>query len=89
MRVYKPGAGALTVNDGRFLEAFPLLSDREQVITPLVFSRLLGNVDVELRVSGGGPSSQAGAARLAIARALTCFLEEEDVLRLRLGEPLS
>lgn len=85
VRIFNPGVGKLTVNEGRFLEAFPLLSNREQVITPLVFTRMLGEVDVELTVSGGGETSRSGAARLAIARALSCFLEESDVHRLRLG----
>lgn len=85
VRVYRPGIGELSVNDDRFLHAFPALSDREQVITPLVFTGLLGKVDVELKVRGNTKSSMSGAARLGIARALTCFLDDDNIRRLRLA----
>ena len=37
--------------------------DRNQVMFPLLFSRLIGNVDVEAIVYEGGCASQAGAVR--------------------------
>lgn len=52
---------------------------------PLQFVGLLGRFDLECSVSGGGRSSQAGALRLAISRALLCFLSEGEVENLRQG----
>ena len=53
---------------------------------PLQFTGMLGRVDLECTVSGGGRSSQAGALRLAIARALLSFLSEREGESLRQGE---
>lgn len=52
---------------------------------PLQFAGLLGRFDLECSLSGGGRSSQAGALRLAISRALLCFLSEGEVENLRQG----
>lgn len=53
---------------------------------PLQFVGLLGRFDLECSVSGGGRSSQAGALRLAISRALLCFLSQGEVENLRQGQ---
>jgi len=42
-----------------------------------------------VKVEGSGPSSQACAIRLAAARALAAFMNEDMVQRLRLGVSLS
>lgn len=52
---------------------------------PLQFAGLLGRFDLDCSVSGGGRSSQAGALRLAISRALLCFLSEGEVENFRQG----
>lgn len=52
---------------------------------PLQFTGLLGRFDLQCSVSGGGRSSQAGALRLAIARALLSFLPEGQMEALRQG----
>lgn len=52
---------------------------------PLQFVGVLGRFDLECSVSGGGRSSQAGALRLAISRALLSFLSEGEVEALRQG----
>lgn len=52
---------------------------------PLQFMDMLGRFDVESTVSGGGRSSQAGALRLAISRALCSFLSERDAEIMRQG----
>lgn len=53
---------------------------------PLQFVGMLGRFDLECRVSGGGRSSQVGALRLAISRALLCFLSEGEMETMRQGE---
>jgi small subunit ribosomal protein S9 len=65
-----PGAGGRTVNNKTFAEYFcrPLLvADIER---PLAVTNLGGRYDVVATVRGGGPSGQAGAVRLGVARAL-------------------
>lgn len=52
---------------------------------PLQFVGALGRFDLECSVSGGGRSSQAGALRLAISRALLSFLSEGEVENMRQG----
>lgn len=64
----------------------PCSSLREQLMFPMQFVGLLGRFDLECSVSGGGRSSQAGALRLAISRALLCFLSEGEVENLRQGQ---
>lgn len=46
---------------------------------------MLGKVDVEAHVEGGGYSSQAGAIRWGIATALKSFVDEDMVEKMRLG----
>jgi len=65
-----PGSGTATVN-GRPLEAyFPNKLHQQLVNAPFKLLDLVGAYDVNARITGGGPSGQAGALRLAIARAL-------------------
>ena len=65
-----PGSGTATVN-GRTLEAyFPNKLHQQAVNAPFTVLELTGSYDVIARITGGGPSGQAGALRLAIARAL-------------------
>lgn len=72
------GSGRITINGQEYLQYFPVLQDREQLMFPLQFVGLLGRFDLECTVSGGGRSSQAGALRLAISRALLSFLSEGE-----------
>ena len=66
----KPGKGKITIN-GRTKEAYlcrlPLIN---VMIAPLQAVEMLEKVNVTAKVKGGGVSGQAGALRLAIARAL-------------------
>jgi small subunit ribosomal protein S9 len=65
-----PGTGQWTVN-GRTLESyFPNKLHQQVVNEPFVTTDLVGRFDVIARVHGGGITGQAGALRLAIARAL-------------------
>jgi len=65
-----PGTGTWTIN-GRTLERyFPNKVHQQIVNEPFRTLELDGKYDVMARIHGGGVSGQAGALRLAIARAL-------------------
>jgi small subunit ribosomal protein S9 len=66
-----PGDGQFTINKRGLEEFFPRPLHQTIVKQPLVVSGYEGNVDVRVRVHGGGVSGQAGAVRHGIARALT------------------
>jgi len=65
-----PGTGEWLIN-GRSLEAyFPNKLHQQEVNDPFTLLDIEGKFDVHIRVTGGGPSGQAGAVRLGVARAL-------------------
>ncbi|KAM8701942.1 hypothetical protein ACLKA7_000707 [Drosophila subpalustris] len=55
------------------------------LLFPLNFSEMLGKVDVEANVEGGGPSGQAGAIRWGIAMSLRSFVDQEMIESMRLA----
>jgi small subunit ribosomal protein S9 len=65
-----PGAGTITVNGREFADYFPNKLHQQLITDPFTVLELTGSYDVIARITGGGPSGQAGALRLAIARAL-------------------
>jgi small subunit ribosomal protein S9 len=65
-----PGAGAITVNGRELAEYFPNKLHQQLITDPFTVLELTDSYDVTARITGGGPSGQAGALRLAIARAL-------------------
>jgi small subunit ribosomal protein S9 len=66
-----PGDGTFLVNNRSLEEFFPRPLHQTIAKQPLAVSGYEGNVDVRVRVHGGGVSGQAGAVRHGIARALT------------------
>jgi len=66
-----PGKGEITINKRSLEEFFPRPLHQTMVKQPLAVSGYEGNVDVRVRVHGGGISGQAGAVRHGVARALT------------------
>ncbi len=66
-----PGDGKFEVNKRPLEEFFPRPLHQTMAKQPLSVSGYEGNVDVRVRVHGGGISGQAGAVRHGIARALT------------------
>jgi small subunit ribosomal protein S9 len=65
-----PGSGKFVLN-GRDLESyFPSKVHQQLVREPLVTAERVDSVDVIANLRGGGTTGQAGALRLAIARAL-------------------
>lgn len=66
----KPGTGQFKVNDRDLPEFFRVERDRIAVRSPLQVTDTLKSYDVFCNVQGGGPSGQAGAVLLGLARAL-------------------
>lgn len=65
-----PGTGKFDL-DGRSLENyFPNKVHQQLIKAPLALVNRLDSFDIYAHLDGGGPSGQAGALRLAIARAL-------------------
>ena len=69
--ILKPGDGKFLINGRELEEFFPRPLHQTMVKQPLTVSGYEGNVDVRVRVHGGGVSGQAGAVRHGIAKALT------------------
>jgi len=65
-----PGTGDFTLNGRTLDNYFPNKVHQQIVKSPLVLLERTESFDVHARLHGGGPSGQAGALRLAIARAL-------------------
>jgi len=65
-----PGAGTITVNGRELAQYFPNKLHQQLITDPFTVLELTGSYDVIAKITGGGPSGQAGALRLAIARAL-------------------
>ncbi|MDQ3029747.1 MAG: 30S ribosomal protein S9 [Actinomycetota bacterium] len=71
-----PGTGGWTIN-GKSLEGyFPNKVHQQIVNEPFTVLELTDAYDVLVRVHGGGPSGQAGAVRLGVARSLNGIDEE-------------
>jgi small subunit ribosomal protein S9 len=66
----RPGEGKLVINGRPLEEYFPLVRQRNAVLAPLDQTGRRGQVDVVIRVDGGGITGQADACKLGIARAL-------------------
>ena len=70
-RVYlKPGSGKWDVNGRTLGDYFPRPTLVSAIQQPFTATDTLGRFDVRARIEGGGVSGQAGALRLAVARAL-------------------
>ena len=69
----RPGSGKITVNCRTLDDYFSRETSRMVVRQPLVITDHLKTFDIMVRVKGGGDSSQAGAVRLGIVRALLAY----------------
>lgn len=65
-----PGTGEFTLNGRTLEDYFPNKVHQQLVKSPLVLVEREEQFDIRANLKGGGPSGQAGALRLAIARAL-------------------
>ncbi len=77
-----PGNGTIQVNKRGFEDYFPRETDRITILEPLRVANLMGKFDINVRVSGGGSTGQAGAFRLGLSRALVlCDPENKSTLK--------
>jgi len=65
-----PGSGKIDINGRNFEDYFPSAPLQNIVLQPLQAAKMVNTYDVSINANGGGVAGQAGAARLAIARAL-------------------
>ena len=65
-----PGSGTFVVNGRTLEDYFPNKLHQQLINDPFKVLDLVGSYDVIAKITGGGPSGQAGALRLAIARSL-------------------
>lgn len=78
----KPGAGGFLINGRAVDEFFRTIQSQKRVRQPLVVTETAQSYDVAVNVQGGGPTGQAGAVVLGIARALKKLNPGfDDVLR--------
>jgi small subunit ribosomal protein S9 len=73
-----PGSGTITVNGRELADYFPNKLHQQLINDPFKVLDLVGGYDVIARITGGGPSGQAGALRLGIARSLNQIDEENN-----------
>ncbi|MCQ8127634.1 30S ribosomal protein S9 [Methylomonas rivi] len=75
-RVYATiGSGKFTINKLPVDQYFGRKTDEMIAKQPLELLAKSGDFDINIIVSGGGPSGQAGAIRHGLTRALMCFDE--------------
>ncbi len=67
------GEGKITVNGREFEDYFPNKLHQQDILSPLTLLEREGQFNIKANINGGGPTGQAGALRLAIARALNVY----------------
>ena len=67
------GSGEITCNGRPLDEYFPNKLHQQDILSPLALLEREGQFDIKANISGGGPTGQSGALRLAIARALNLY----------------
>jgi small subunit ribosomal protein S9 len=69
----RPGEGQIVINHRPLDEFFPNERQRQAVLAPLLQTGRRDQLDIVIRVDGGGITGQADACKLGIARALKRF----------------
>ena len=69
----RSGSGKVTVNGRAMEDFFHVEGERRAILDVLQAVGKTDSVDVVIRVAGGGPTGQAGACRMGIARALISY----------------
>ena len=69
----RAGSGKVTVNGRAMEDFFHVDGERRAILDVLQAVGKTDSVDVVIRVAGGGPTGQAGACRMGIARALISY----------------
>jgi small subunit ribosomal protein S9 len=80
----RAGTGAITINDRTLEQYFAVETDRMNVADALEATGHRADMDVIVRVAGGGPTGQSMAIRMGISRALLA-LDTESFPTLRGG----
>jgi len=70
VKLFSGGRGEIIVNGKPYQELFPRLEHRRLIEHPFRATDTVGKFNVEIKVTGGGSTGQAGAIRHGIARAL-------------------
>lgn len=78
----KPGSGKWDVNGRTLGDYFPRPTLVSTIQQPFTLTDTLGRFDVKVTIDGGGVAGQAGAVRLAVARALV-KVDESNKKKLR------
>ena len=81
VRLLPAGTGAITINKRSIDDYFGLDTLKYIVRQPLVATDSLAKYDLEVNVSGGGYTGQAGAIRHGVARALVVAGENKETLK--------
>jgi len=84
----REGRGLFLVNGKEMPVFFCNAQDQLQVMAPLKSAQSEGKLDIYARVSGGGPTGQAGAVRMGLARAL-CAVDSNLEPAMREGSHLT
>lgn len=69
--IITPGKGDVTINKKPIHEYFPSETLKMIIRQPLDSVAITNKYDIAVRVTGGGPTGQAGAIRHGISRAIT------------------
>ena len=64
------GTGKITINGRELNDFFTNERDRKGIFGPVEVTSTGGKVDIHARCTGGGPTGQAGAVVMGVARAL-------------------
>lgn len=65
-----PGSGEIVINGKPYQQLFTIVDHRHMIEKPFLVTDTVGKYSVEIKVTGGGPTGQAGAIKHGIARAL-------------------
>ncbi|QCQ92147.1 30S ribosomal protein S9 [Rhodococcus sp. SGAir0479] len=80
-----PGTGEFKLNGRTLEDYFPNKVHQQLIKAPLVMVERTESFDITALLTGGGPSGQAGALRLAISRALVEVTAEDRPALKRAG----
>ncbi|OGN95068.1 MAG: 30S ribosomal protein S9 [Chloroflexi bacterium RBG_13_50_10] len=76
VKLFSGGKGEIMVNGKPYQELFPRLEHRRTIEHPFKATDTVGKYNVEIKVTGGGVTGQAGAIRHGISRALVVANEQ-------------
>jgi len=76
----KPGSGKITVNKRDMEAYFKQEQDRQSILSPLRMANMAKSWDIWANVVGGGPTGQAGAVTLGLARAIAKAVPDLDAV---------